>query len=147
LDKTAVVTKWYQPEVTADGTLVDPLDNPDDWTYEVVAKYAAYAANQSIAKDAEGELETMSGIVTGVTSVEVDDPYGEGVYPAVTRSTFSATADGGVESVTIYNADGAVMATVDGHGETMVSVDASALAPGLYLVSINSHKAHKLLRR
>ncbi len=142
----AVVSLYYQPEVTADGTFVDASDDPTTWSYKVNATYAA--SNEAITKVSDAEAVTgQNGGATGVELPVVEAVMNESVYPAVTRTTFTASSVDAISAVTVYAADGSVAMTVDGSGQSKLTVDASALTPGIYFVSINGHKAHKLVKR
>jgi hypothetical protein len=142
----AVITMYYQPEVNADGTFVDASDDPTTWSYILNATYAA--TNEAITKVSETEtIEAQNGGVTGVELPVVETVLNESVYPAVTRTTFNASSVDAISAVTVYAADGSVTMKVDGGGQSRLTVDASALTPGIYFVSINGHKAHKLIKR
>ncbi len=77
-DNKVVVRVWWQPEVTAEGELVDSKDDPYNFTYMVRARYAARAVNKSIQKDGDGIMVTTPGGTTGVKDVDCQDCQEEG---------------------------------------------------------------------
>lgn len=144
---TKIVCYYYaQPEVNADGSLVNENDDPAKWEVVVRAKYAARATNGAIAKDRQSVLTTESGGTTGAEEI-MAEAGNTTVYPTLTNGPLTVKANEPIETVAVYGVDGSSVMTFAGHGDQIVKVDLSNLQSGLYIVNVNGDSSHKVVKR
>lgn len=144
----AVCCYFHQPEVDASsGNLLDENEDPAKWTFIVRAKYAADAQNKNIAKDSDTEMSPVDGGTTGILEVIGDTDTSESITPAITTGPVTVTSAVAIESVTVYAANGSVVLTAAGNGETTMTLDIARLRSGVYFVSVNTGRAHKVIKR
>lgn len=143
--KNVVVCYYHQPEVDGvSGELLDANEDPSTWKFYVVAKYAACA--ERISKQTVGEITPSLGGTTGAADL-VDVTVAEEVTPAITTGPVTIKATEAIAAVNVYSTDGMLVMSLDGNGETLMKADLSSLAGGMYLVSVNGHGAHKVVKR
>lgn len=142
-----VLRYYHQPKVDESGTLLNTYENPSDWEYYIVARYAENAENETLKRNATSEriTPTYRG-TTGATEL-TDAATIEGVNPAITNGDVTITSPEAIDKVVIFGIDGRIAATIAGNGETTLHTDLSHLAPGMYLLSVNGRPAHKLVKQ
>lgn len=142
-----VLRYYHQPKVDENGNLLNTYENPSNWEYYIVARYADNADNAAIKREATSACitPTFRG-TTGATEL-TDAATIEGVNPAITHGDVTVTSPDAIDSVVIYGIDGRIAATIAGNGETALHTDLSQLAPGMYLISVNGRPAHKLVKQ
>lgn len=144
---TEIVCYYYaQPEVDADGMLVNENDDPAKWKVVVRAKYAARAANCAIAKDRQSVLTTQTGGTTGAGEI-VAEAGNTTVYPTLTNGPLTIKSHEPIETVTVHGVDGSLVMTFAGNSDQILKIDLSNLQSGLYIVNVNGDSSHKIVKR
>lgn len=147
IDGSEVVCFYYaQPEVNADGTLINENDDPAKWKVVVRAKYAARAANGAIAKDRQSVLTALPGGTTGVDEITAD-AGNTTVYPTLTNGPLTIKSHEPIETVTVHGVDGSLVMTFAGNSDQILKIDLSNLQSGLYIVNVNGDSSHKIVKR
>ncbi len=142
-----VLRYYHQPKVDESGTLLNTYENPSDWEYYIVARYADNADNAAIKHEATSARITPTFRGTTGASELTDAATIEGVNPAITSGDVTVTSPDAINNVVIYSIDGRIATTLAGNGETTLHTDLSQLAPGIYLLSVNGRPAHKLVKQ
>lgn len=138
---------FHQPEVGVDGNTLDSNEDPVNWEFVVRAKYAARAANSAIAKDRQTIMTPSLGDVTGVENVAAVGEDAEAVYPAITTGPVTVSSPAAIHGVAVYSIDGQLVMTAAGDRQSLLSLNLSHLPAGLYLISIDGHPGHKVMKR
>lgn len=142
-----VLRYYHQPKVDESGTLLNTYENPSDWEYYIVARYADNAENETLKRNATSERITPTYRGTTGAAELTDAATIEGVNPAITNGDVTITSPDAIDKVVIFGIDGRIAATIAGNGETTLHTDLSHLAPGMYLLSVNGRPAHKLVKQ
>lgn len=147
IEGNKVVCSYFaQPEVNADGTLINENDDPAKWKVVVRAKYAARAANGAIAKDRQSVLTKQTGGTTGAGEI-MADAGNTTVYPTLTNGPLTIKAHKPIETVTVHGVDGSLVMTFAGNSDQILKIDLSNLQSGLYIVNVNGDSSHKIVKR
>ena len=120
-------------------------DEPDQWTFIVVAHYAA--KNTYIDKDREANAIPGSLIETGVEVVGEDNVSSLEIYPIPASTEITIKSAETINSIVIYNEAGAEVMNLDGNNEMITTVNIESLATGYYFVKVNSNAPVKILKK
>ncbi len=120
-------------------------DEPDQWTFIVVAHYAA--KNTYIDKDREANAIPGSLIETGVEVVGEDNVSSLEIYPIPASTEITIKSAETINSIVIYNEAGAEVMNLDGDNEMVTTVNIESLATGYYFVKVNSNAPVKILKK
>lgn len=118
---------------------------PDNWTFEVVAHYAA--RNRYIHKPAVGYNTPDEIIVTGVEVIGEDDASSLQIYPIPASTEITIKAAEAINTIVIYNEAGAEVMSLAGNGETINTVNIENLATGYYFVKVNNHTPVTIIKK
>ena len=120
-------------------------DEPDQWTFIVVAHYAA--KNTYIDKDREANAIPGSLIETGVEVVGEDNASSLEIYPIPASTEITIKSAETINSIVIYNEAGAEVMNLDGDNEMVTTVNIESLATGYYFVKVNNQAPVKILKK
>ena len=120
-------------------------DEPDQWTFIVVAHYAA--KNTYIDKDREANAIPGSLIETGVEVVGEDNASSLEIYPIPASTEITIKSAETINSIVIYNEAGAEVMNLDGDNEMVTTVNIESLATGYYFVKVNNQAPVKIIKK
>ena len=120
-------------------------DEPDQWTFIVVAHYAA--KNTYIDKDREANAIPGSLIETGVEVVGEDNASSLEIYPIPASTEITIKSAETINSIVIYNEAGAEVMNLDGDNEMVTTVNIESLATGYYFVKVNNQPPVKIIKK
>ena len=120
-------------------------DEPDQWTFIVVAHYAA--KNTYIDKDREANAIPGSLIETGVEVVGEDNASSLEIYPIPASTEITIKSAETINSIVIYNEAGAEVMNLDGDNEMVTTVNIESLATGYYFVKVNDQAPVKIIKK
>ena len=120
-------------------------DEPDQWTFIVVAHYAA--RNTYIDKDREANAIPGSLIETGVEVVGEDNASSLEIYPIPASTEITIKSAETINSIVIYNEAGAEVMNLDGDNEMVTTVNIESLATGYYFVKVNNQAPVKIIKK
>ena len=120
-------------------------DEPDQWTFIVVAHYAA--KNTYIDKDREANAIPGSLIETGVEVVGEDNVSSLEIYPIPASTEITIKSAETINSIVIYNEAGAEVMNLDGDNEMVTTVNIESLATGYYFVKVNNQPPVKIIKK
>lgn len=129
----------------SNGEEVVITDEPDQWTFIVVAHYAA--KNTYIDKDREANAIPGSLIETGVEVVGEDNASSLEIYPIPASTEITIKSAETINSIVIYNEAGAEVMNLDGDNEMVTTVNIESLATGYYFVKVNNQAPVKIIKK
>ncbi len=150
----SVLSFYFQPEVDVTSenpgkgqfTLKNANDDPYTGTFYVRAVYAANTY-ESIQKTRQSPMDAMAVITTSVENALINLSAKDYITPNVTSDYTVAHSAEAINSIVIYNVNGAVVSKIDGNGDCTQQVRVDDLASGIYFVAINGGKAHRMVKK
>ncbi len=129
----------------SNGDEVVITDEPHNWTFYVVAHYAA--RNTYIDKDREANASPDELIPTGVEVIGEDNTSSLEIYPIPATTEITVKAAEAINSIVIYNESGVEVMNIEANGETRTIVNIEDLATGFYFVKVNNQAPVKIVKK
>lgn len=119
--------------------------NPSSWKYRAYAVYAD--GNPSIRKEVYTETGVTDSGITGVEQIGQDSHGSLSLYPQPAENDVTVNSTVEITSVEVYSLSGAKMMSVQGNGMHEMTLDVSALAPGMYVVRVNDLAPVRMIKK
>ncbi len=129
----------------SNGDEVVITDEPHNWTFYVVAHYAA--RNTYIDKDREANASPDELIPTGVEVIGEDNASSLEIYPIPASTEITVKAAEALNTIVIYNESGIEVMNIMANGENSMIVNIENLATGYYFVKVNNQAPVKIIKK
>ena len=132
---------FYVKDFTPMGGATNDTDgdnNALNYTYTVAANYAS--GNTAISSTATGGATPIDGgITTAVEDIAIAGAVSNVmVYPVPATVSVTIKASEAIEQVAIYSAAGAIVKSLQGDGECVMTIAVDDLEVGTYFVRVNN---------
>ncbi len=130
--------KDFDTTVNGGATDYDGNNSALNYTYTVAANYAS--GNSKISSTATGGATPVNGgVTTAVEEVEiVGNTSAVEIYPIPATVSVTIKASEAIEQVAIYSAAGAIVKSLQGDGECVMTIAVDDLEVGTYFVRVNN---------
>ena len=140
------VRDFYTPE-NSGITDIDGDNNAMNYTYTMSANYAS--GNKAISSTATGGANPVNGgITTSVENIEIAEISNNVVvFPVPATVSVTIKAPEAISQVVIYSATGNTVKSIQGDGESAMTIAVDDLEEGTYFISVNNLAPAKIIKK
>ena len=139
--------KDFDTTVNNGATDYDGNNSALNYTYNVTANYAS--GNKAISSTATGGANPVNGgITTSVENIEIAEISNNVVvFPVPATVSVTVKAPEAISQVVIYSAAGNIVKSIQGDGESAMTIAVDDLEEGTYFISVNNLAPAKIIKK
>ena len=139
--------KDFDTTVNNGATDYDGNNSALNYTYNVTANYAS--GNKAISSTATGGANPVNGgITTSVENIEIAEISNNVVvFPVPATVSVTIKAPEAISQVVIYSATGNTVKSIQGDGESAMTIAVDDLEEGTYFISVNNLAPAKIIKK